>query len=104
MAEQLKGINKLSDGVCYTLRMALRNSPQGSEMCEDDQIALTYNCIDRALTFQDHEDGGAVRDRYLGNYFWLKQGIPFDSYSREELQDLRNQWINHIKLHLKEQA
>lgn len=58
VAEQLKGINKLSDGVCYTLRVALENSPQGSEMCEDDQIALTYGCIDRALTFQDHEHGG----------------------------------------------
>lgn len=47
---------------------------------------------------------GAFKDMYLSTYFWLKQGIPLNSYSKEELMNLRNQWINHIKHHLKEQA
>ena len=88
-------------GVCLFLLHALEDTPSGQGMLsEDQQVKLTYSCINRALSFADHEFGGQVEDSYLENHFFLRHGIS----RRPDLTDLRIQWIRHIQYHLEKQA
>lgn len=71
---------------------------------EYEVLNFTYDCVDRALMIQDLGSEEPIKGVYLGRYFNLKQGITRDSYSDEELSELRTEWVRHIQNHLEKQA
>lgn len=94
----------VGQGVCYTLRTVFEGIMLYGKHQEAEVLNLTYGCVDRALMIQDLGSEEPIKGVYLGCYFNLKQGITRDSYSDEELSELRTEWVRHIKHHLKEQA
>lgn len=106
VAERLKKELPLHTGqrVCYVLRTIFKEIMLYDEYQEYEVLNFTYDCVDRALRIQDPESEEPTQSMYLGGYFYLRQGVIQDSYSREELNKLRTEWVRHIQHHLEKQT